>query len=71
MLKTGSQEKRGREPEIHGLVQGKGARRYGSRSWEVREKREVREPELGGAGEEREVEEPRRYPLLTGLDGLK
>ena len=55
MLKTGSQEKRGREPEMCGPVQGKGDRRYGSRSWEVREKREVREPELGGAGEEREV----------------
>ena len=55
MLKTGSQEKRGREPEMCCPVQGKGARRYGSRSWEVREKREVREPELGGAGEEREV----------------
>ena len=44
-----------RTQEMHGPVQGKGARRYGSRSWEVREKREVREPELGGAGEEREV----------------
>lgn len=55
MLKTGSQEKRGREPEMHDPVQGKGARRYGSRGWEVWEKREVREPELGGAVEERQV----------------
>ena len=35
---------------MHGPVQGKGARRYGSRSWKVREKREVREPELGVQG---------------------
>ena len=35
---------------MHGPVQGKEARRYGSRSWKVREKREVREPELGVQG---------------------
>ena len=35
---------------MHGPVQGKGARSYGSRSWKVREKREVREPELGVQG---------------------
>lgn len=35
---------------MHGPVQGKGARRYGSWSWKVREKREVREPELGVQG---------------------
>ena len=56
---------------MHGPVQGKGARRYGSRSWEVREKREVREPELGGCRGGTGGIGAEALPLLTGLDGVK
>ena len=71
MLKTGSQEKRGREPEMHGPVQGKGARRYGSRDWEVRGETGGKGARAGGCRGGTGGIGAEALPLLTGLDSLK
>ena len=56
---------------MHGPVQGKGARRYGSRDWEVRGETGGKGARAGGCRGGTGGIGAEALPLLTGLDSLK